>query len=150
MPPARMASQRTGATSGADKCTARSKRSRPRDPRLGSALPHLRRDRAHPSHICTGTGLTPPTSAPGPGSPAEPEPLATGAVGAAVLGVVNGDADALTGFFAAEDELTLGLPAALVGVAFGAAAAVLATAALSLRSRVAGLPEPLALPGTTA
>ena len=28
---------------------------------------HLRRDRAHPSHICAGTGLTPPTSAPGLG-----------------------------------------------------------------------------------
>jgi hypothetical protein len=55
-------------------------------PGLGSPLPHLHRDwarrshictrtglaaptsapgRAHPSHICTGTGLTPPTSAPG-------------------------------------------------------------------------------------
>ncbi len=46
----------------------------PRSPR-----PHLHRDRAHPAHICTGTGahpahictagpgLTPPTSAPGPG-----------------------------------------------------------------------------------
>jgi hypothetical protein len=32
-------------------------------------LPHLHRDWAHPSHICTETGLTPPTSAPGLGSP---------------------------------------------------------------------------------
>ncbi len=31
--------------------------------------PRLRHDRAHPCHICTGTGLTPPTSAPGLGSP---------------------------------------------------------------------------------
>ncbi len=31
--------------------------------------PHLRRDWAHPAHICAGTGLTPPTSAPGLGSP---------------------------------------------------------------------------------
>jgi hypothetical protein len=30
---------------------------------------HLHRDRAHPCHICTGTGLTPPASAPGLGSP---------------------------------------------------------------------------------
>ncbi len=30
-------------------------------------LPHLFRDSAHPCHICTGTGLTPPTSAPGLG-----------------------------------------------------------------------------------
>ncbi len=29
---------------------------------------HLRRDWAHPAHICAGTGLTPPTSAPGLGS----------------------------------------------------------------------------------
>ena len=36
---------------------------------LGSPLPHLRRDWAHPSHISAGTGLTPPASAPGvPGS----------------------------------------------------------------------------------
>ncbi len=36
----------------------------------GSGLPrpHLRRDWAHPAHICAGTGLTPPTSAPGLGS----------------------------------------------------------------------------------
>jgi hypothetical protein len=31
-------------------------------------LPHLRRDWARPTHVCTGTGLTPPTSAPGLGS----------------------------------------------------------------------------------
>jgi hypothetical protein len=31
-------------------------------------MPHLRRDRAHPGHICAGTGLTPATSAPGLGS----------------------------------------------------------------------------------
>ena len=37
--------------------------------RLGSLLPHLRRDWAHPCHICAGTGLTPATSAPGLGSP---------------------------------------------------------------------------------
>ena len=30
---------------------------------------HLHRDWAHTSHICTGTGLTPPTSAPGLGPP---------------------------------------------------------------------------------
>ena len=29
----------------------------------GSPLPHLRRDRTHPCHICAGTGLTPATSA---------------------------------------------------------------------------------------
>ncbi len=33
----------------------------------GSALPHLRRDWAHPCHICTGTGRAPATSAPGLG-----------------------------------------------------------------------------------
>ena len=38
-------------------------------PGLGSYPPHLRRDSAHPSHICTWTRLTPPTSAPGLGSP---------------------------------------------------------------------------------
>ena len=32
---------------------------------LGSPLPHLRRDWAHPCHICAGTGPTPATSAPG-------------------------------------------------------------------------------------
>ena len=36
---------------------------------LGSPLPHLHRDWAHPCHICTGTGLAPATSAPGLGSP---------------------------------------------------------------------------------
>jgi hypothetical protein len=52
----------------------------PRVPGPGSPLPHLHRDRAHPCHICTGTGLTPahiwagtglalPTSAPGLSSP---------------------------------------------------------------------------------
>jgi hypothetical protein len=35
-------------------------------PGLGSPRPHLHRDWAHPAHICTGAGLTPPTSAPGP------------------------------------------------------------------------------------
>ncbi len=30
-------------------------------------LPHLHRHWAHPCRICTGTGLAPPTSAPGPG-----------------------------------------------------------------------------------
>ena len=35
-------------------------------PGLGLSRPHLHRDWAHPSHICTGTGLAPPTSAPGP------------------------------------------------------------------------------------
>jgi hypothetical protein len=34
-----------------------------------SPVPHLRRDWAHPCHICTGTGPTHATSAPGPGSP---------------------------------------------------------------------------------
>jgi hypothetical protein len=38
-------------------------------PGLGSPLPHLRRDWAHPDHICAGTGRTPTTSAPGLGSP---------------------------------------------------------------------------------
>jgi hypothetical protein len=38
-------------------------------PGPGSPLPHLRRDQAHPAHICAGTRLTPPTSAPGLGSP---------------------------------------------------------------------------------
>ncbi len=38
-------------------------------PGLGSPRTHLRRDWAHPAHICTRTGLTPPTSAPGLGSP---------------------------------------------------------------------------------
>ena len=32
---------------------------------VGSPRPHLHRDWAHPAHICTGTGLTPATSAPG-------------------------------------------------------------------------------------
>jgi hypothetical protein len=32
---------------------------------LGSPRPHLHRDWAHPSHICTGIGLTPATPAPG-------------------------------------------------------------------------------------
>jgi hypothetical protein len=36
---------------------------------LGHVLPHLHRDCAHPCHICTGTGLTPATSALGLGSP---------------------------------------------------------------------------------
>ena len=35
---------------------------------LGSTQPHLRRDWARPCHICTGTGLTPATSAPGLGT----------------------------------------------------------------------------------
>jgi hypothetical protein len=35
-------------------------------PGLGSPLPHLHRDFAHRCHICTGTGLTAATSAPGP------------------------------------------------------------------------------------
>jgi hypothetical protein len=35
----------------------------------GPTLPHLHRDWARPCHICTGTGLAPPTSAPGLGSP---------------------------------------------------------------------------------
>jgi hypothetical protein len=34
-----------------------------------SPLPHLRRDCTHPCHICTGTALTPATSAPGLHSP---------------------------------------------------------------------------------
>jgi hypothetical protein len=33
--------------------------------RTGSPRPHLHRERAHPAHICAGTGLTPPASAPG-------------------------------------------------------------------------------------
>jgi hypothetical protein len=40
-----------------------------------SALPHLRQDSGRPSHICTGTALAPPTSAPGLGSqPPTPKP----------------------------------------------------------------------------
>ena len=39
-------------------------------PGLGSPLPHRHRDWARPCHIGTGTGLTPATSAPGPGSQA--------------------------------------------------------------------------------
>ncbi len=58
-------------------------------PRLGSPLPHLRRDWAHPCHICAGTGLTPATSAPGLGSPlshphrewAHPSHIRTGTAG---------------------------------------------------------------------
>ncbi len=38
-------------------------------PSLGATVPRLHRDWAHPSHVCTGTRLTPPTSAPGLGSP---------------------------------------------------------------------------------
>ena len=34
---------------------------------LGSPLPHPRHDWAHPSHICTGTGFTPPTVCTGTG-----------------------------------------------------------------------------------
>ena len=32
--------------------------------KVGSPLPHLRRDRAHPTHVCNRTGLVPLTSAP--------------------------------------------------------------------------------------
>jgi hypothetical protein len=39
---------------------------------LGSPLPHLRRDWAHPCQICSGTGLTPATSAPGLDPPLSP------------------------------------------------------------------------------
>ena len=38
-------------------------------PGLGSPLPPLRQDWAHPCHLCAGTGLTPAISAPGLGSP---------------------------------------------------------------------------------
>jgi hypothetical protein len=38
-------------------------------PGLGAPLPRLRRDWAHPSHICTGAGRTAATSAPGLGPP---------------------------------------------------------------------------------
>jgi hypothetical protein len=38
-------------------------------PELGSPLPHLHRNWAHPCHICARTGLNPPTSALGLGSP---------------------------------------------------------------------------------
>ena len=34
-----------------------------------SLVPHLHRDSTRPCHICTGTRLTPATSAPGLGSP---------------------------------------------------------------------------------
>ena len=37
--------------------------------RLLQVKPHLHRDWAHLSHICAATGLSPPTSAPGLGSP---------------------------------------------------------------------------------
>jgi hypothetical protein len=36
---------------------------------LAHPVPHLSQDLAHPCHICTGTWLTPATSAPGLGSP---------------------------------------------------------------------------------
>ena len=39
------------------------------DQEVGSPLPHLHRVRARSRHICTGTGITPATSAPGLGSP---------------------------------------------------------------------------------
>ena len=38
-------------------------------PNLGSPLPHLNEDWAHPCHICTRTALTPAASAPGLRSP---------------------------------------------------------------------------------
>ncbi len=41
----------------------------PQSAELGASRPHLHQDWAHPAHICTGTGLTPPTSAPELGSP---------------------------------------------------------------------------------
>ncbi len=44
-------------------------------PGLGPPLPHLRRDWAHPCHICAGTGPAPATSAPGLGPPLPPEGL---------------------------------------------------------------------------
>ncbi len=40
-------------------------------PGLGSPLPRLHLDWAHPCHICTGNGLTPATSAPGLGALSE-------------------------------------------------------------------------------
>ena len=40
----------------------------------GSPLPHLRRDWAHPCHICAGTGLTPATFTLGLGSPVASAP----------------------------------------------------------------------------
>ena len=43
----------------------RADRLQPRKPGLGSPLPHLRWDWAHPCHICTGIGHTVATSAPG-------------------------------------------------------------------------------------
>jgi hypothetical protein len=49
-------------------------------PGLGSSLPHLRRDWAHPCHICAGTGLTPPTSAPGPRTGRTTSPACTSTV----------------------------------------------------------------------
>ena len=50
----------------AQHCTApHSARRSTSAPGLGSRLPHLYRDWAHPCHICTGTGLIPATSAPG-------------------------------------------------------------------------------------
>ena len=42
---------------------------RPGQPGVALRMPHLRRGWARPCHICTGTGLTPPTSALGLGSP---------------------------------------------------------------------------------
>ena len=49
------------------RAVGRSPRAATSAPGLGSPRPHLRRDWAHPCHICTGTGLTPATSAPGLG-----------------------------------------------------------------------------------
>ena len=53
-------------------CCSLSHRTAPSPSRRCSVVPHLHRDWAHPAHICTGTrlvrtgtGLTPPTSAPG-------------------------------------------------------------------------------------
>ena len=52
----------------------------------GPPPPHLRRDWAHPDHICAGTGLTPATSAPGLGSP-RPHLRRDSAAAAAVCGL---------------------------------------------------------------
>ena len=56
--------RRTGSRRGGRRALRRRHGSQRRGPQ-----PHLRRDWAHPIHICTGTGLAPPTSAAGLGSP---------------------------------------------------------------------------------
>jgi hypothetical protein len=55
---------------------------------LGSPLPHLLRDWAHPCHICSRTRLDPTTSAPGLGSPL---PTSAPGLGKGPAQVLQGD-----------------------------------------------------------